>query len=460
MNKKNEGFKQFLEYIENKKLYCYGAGKIFKDFICSYPAVDVYAVIDRNNEINILQFDDKKVPVISIGKFISEYDDDSVLLITCLDYREVEEELNGYSQLDSLPCYVYCKMNTSYDDECKNISGKYQIIEFRLQDYNAGNKAPSDVATIAAKVGYKALSFVRGTLRNGKFQTQSEWNRIYGEIVDNSTIFIQLPMVDISGGIYKLIELRREKNIKIICIVHDIEILRRKITDEWVEQYNMLRMCADVWIVHNIKMKEMLVSKGFDESRIVCLGIFDYLIDDSFEIKQDAGIVVAGNLLKEKSEYIYKLNMLKNVKFNLFGANYSGNNYENISYFGTFLPDELIKNMQGKYGLVWDGDSLDTCSGLTGEYLKVNNPHKLSLYLAVGLPVIIWSEAAEAEFVVNENVGLTVSSLYELSDKLTSISDEEYAIMKGNAIKVGKRLRNGEYLTKALKCAEEILQNK
>jgi hypothetical protein len=33
------------------------------------------------------------------------------------------------------------------------------------------------------------------------------------------------------------------------------------------------------------------------------------------------------------------------------------------------LPEELIKNLQGRYGLVWDGDALDTCSGLTGEYL-------------------------------------------------------------------------------------------
>ena len=50
--------------------------------------------------------------------------------------------------------------------------------------------------------------------------------------------------------------------------------------------------------------------------------------------------------------------------------------------------------MEGSFGLVWDGISVETCAGVYGEYLKVNNPHKTSLYLASGIPVIIWKEAA------------------------------------------------------------------
>ncbi len=114
--------------------------------------------------------------------------------------------------------------------------------------------------------------------------------------------------------------------------------------------------------------------------------------------------------------------------------------------------------MTGKYGLVWVGDSIDTCKGCKGEYLKINNPHKLSLYLAVGLPVIIWDEVTEAEFVKRENVGLTVSSLYELPDKLAVISDSDYTVMKNNAARIGEKLRNGEYMTRALKTAEAKIQ--
>lgn len=448
----------FLKDINNNKVYCYGAGKVFGDCLNSHTDISVVAVIDKNIKSGYVEIRNQKIPVISIDTFLKETDN-AVLLITCFDYSEVEKELEAYPELDELPYYVYCQMNTEYHFDSVKSTGKYQITEFRMQDYNAGHKAPADVIAIAADNGYKILSIVRGTVRYGQKQTETEWIKACEEITDNAVVLVQFPIVDISGGIYRLNELKDKKHINIICVVHDIEILRRNVRDDYIEQYNMLQTLADIWIVHNTKMKEFLVSKGFPEDKIVSLEIFDYLIGDSPEVKKDSGVIVAGNLDIGKSEYIYHLSEIGDVKFNLFGANYSDNDhYDNISYFGTFLPDELIKNLQGKYGLVWDGNSLDTCSGLTGEYLKINNPHKLSLYLAIGLPVIIWDEAAEADFVLKEHVGITVKSLYELSDKLSKVSDCDYENMKHNAQIVGARLRNGEYMTKAIKKAEEKIQ--
>ena len=448
----------FLNEINNKNLFCYGAGKVFEDFLNSHPDIKIVAVIDKNYRNGCIEVGNQRIPVISVETFLEEADN-AILLITCFDYSEVEKELGSYTELEKLPFYVYCQMNAESHFDFASSSGKYQITEFRMQDYNAGHKAPSDVATIAADNGYKILSIVRGTVRYGQRQTEAEWIKVCEEIADNAVVLVQFPIVDISGGIYRLNELKDKKHINIICVVHDIEILRRNVRDDYIEQYNMLQTLADIWIVHNTKMKEFLVSKGFPEDKIVSLEIFDYLIGDSPEVKKDSGVIVAGNLDIGKSEYIYHLSEIGDVKFNLFGANYSDNDhYDNISYFGTFLPDELIKNLQGKYGLVWDGNSLDTCSGLTGEYLKINNPHKLSLYLAVGLPIIIWDEAAEADFVLKEHVGITVKSLYELSDKLSKVSDSDYDNMKHNAQIVGARLRNGEYMTKAIKKAEEKIQ--
>lgn len=61
-------------------------------------------------------------------------------------------------------------------------------------------------------------------------------------------------------------------------------------------------------------------------------------------------------------------------------------------WHGSFKPEESPEHLQG----VWDGDSVDTCAGNTGAYLRYNNPHKTSLYLACGMPVIVWKEAAIA----------------------------------------------------------------
>lgn len=446
----------FSKLIEDKRLYCYGAGLMFRDFLIACPEVNIHAVIDKNIVDRQVNINGRDINVINIDGFCDNCDE-AVLLITCLDYQEVEHELGMYQEFKDIDYYVYCEMNTVFDDNAA--SGKYQITEFRMQDFNAGQKAPSDIARIAAFNGYKAMQVVRGTVRNGKEQTAREWNKVCDEVKDYSTVIIQYPIVDASGRISRFLDLRNKKHIKIICVVHDIEIFRRKHTNENISQYNMLKNCADIWIVHNAQMKKLLVREGFIEERIICLNIFDYLIESSSEIRRDEGIIIAGNMDINKSPYIYKLNEIENVTFNLFGANYSATNkYDNICYFGAYLPEQLIANLQGKYGLVWDGDSLDTCSGLTGEYLKINNPHKLSLYLAVGLPVIIWEEAAEAEFVLKENVGFTVKSLYELPDKLASVSDADYEIMKRNAEIVGMRLRKGEYLTNAIRKAEMKIQ--
>ncbi len=37
----------FLEEIKNKRLYCYGAGNIFEDFLLLYDDVEVCYVIDK-----------------------------------------------------------------------------------------------------------------------------------------------------------------------------------------------------------------------------------------------------------------------------------------------------------------------------------------------------------------------------------------------------------------------------
>lgn len=71
-------------------------------------------------------------------------------------------------------------------------------------------------------------------------------------------------------------------------------------------------------------------------------------------------------------------------------------------------------------------------SGTFGQYLKLNNPHKTSLYLASGIPVIIWKEAALASFIVENNLGFAVDKLSEINEKLSQISDEQYKIMANN----------------------------
>ena len=133
---------------------------------------------------------------------------------------------------------------------------------------------------------------------------------------------------------------------------------------------------------------------------------------------------------------------------------YEDEGLDNIFYHGAFPADELPLKLNGKFGLVWDGYSADGCQGTFGQYLKLNNPHKTSLYLASGLPVIIWKEAALASFIVENNLGFAVDKLSEINEKLSQISDEQYKIMANNVKGISAKLRNGEYIKTALKCIE------
>ena len=87
---------------------------------------------------------------------------------------------------------------------------------------------------------------------------------------------------------------------------------------------------------------------------------------------------------------------------------------------------------------------------LCGEYLKYNNPHKVSLYIASEMPIIIWEKAALAKFVKDNNIGITVSSLYELPEVLSKVTKQEYQMYKYNLSRLSADVKNGKYLTEAL----------
>jgi len=84
------------------------------------------------------------------------------------------------------------------------------------------------------------------------------------------------------------------------------------------------------------------------------------------------------------------------------------------------------------FGLVWDGEEIETIAGTTGEYLRYNSPHKASLYIVSGLPLIVWKESAIYELVKQYNIGFGVSNLMEL--------DENFLRLQKMNTKHGRRI--------------------
>ena len=261
----------------------------------------------------------------------------------------------------------------------------------------------------------------------------------------------------------------KNRKVKSYLLIHDIESLRNKEIKSFSDfKYSILHFLqnktvlerVDGVIAHNDKMKSELEKMGINEGKIVSLEIFDYLIPQ-YEVKkthEKDTILLAGNFDIKKTKYARQLP--KSPNFSVYGINFEEKNPpQNVHYNGAFTPEELPYYLQGGFGLVWDGDSPYTCSGMFGEYLKMNNPHKASLYLASGFPIIVWRQSALANFVKKNNCGILVDSLFEIAERLDSISNEEYEELIKNSKKIGDNVRNGYYLKIALEKCERNCKN-
>lgn len=345
---------------------------------------------------------------------------------------------------------------------------KYYLKEEFLHDNNvknAGNKARNDVEEIVKREGYQALVLsVDNWYEMSTLKAQLHKSKAFGQALaqlkQGDELLIQFPMLHHSFFTTHHVKKAQKKGVKVHFIIHDLEALRYVNVENFPLKHKIrvqiqelgLLGAADGIIAHNPIMKSVLVNKGVAEDKIVSLGIFDYLIPNFQEksgLTKDQPIIVAGNLAQEKAGYLYSLP--EEPAYNLYGVGFDESRaLANETYFGSFLPDELPAALEGGFGLVWDGDSAETCSGVFGEYLRYNNSHKASLYLAAGFPVVVWEESALAHFVIDKQCGLVVSSLSDLKENLDTLSEEQYKEMLENAKQIGSKLRQGQYLRTAL----------
>ena len=349
---------------------------------------------------------------------------------------------------------------------------KFQIIEITEQFNHAGTKATADIARIADRLGFERVCIKMDTTQEsflGKVRRQvgylRDWSKAEKRITKDSVILLQHPFHYPQLSRVRTLRALKEKQIKVISVVHDVEQLRAFRFNEYYKyEFEVMLEISDVIIVHNDRMRQWFIERGVDTRKLISLKIFDYLQnnDSAKNVKFERSITIAGNLDTHKCGYIKELDLLKNVTVHLYGPNFNEElrNAGNIEYHGSYPVDEIPKKLNRGFGLVWDGESIEGCKGFSGQYLRYNNPHKLSLYLSSGLPVVIWQEAAEAKYVEDNGVGIVVNNLLELNEKLSILSEIEYRKLTKNVDKIKTFLCNGFYANDAISNALKIVENK
>ncbi len=347
------------------------------------------------------------------------------------------------------------------------MSGVVLIDTVNEKENGSWHKVKKDVTLVCTDLGFRSIAwhnqkhfvFLRipdallGIGKMRKMMGDKEW------------LILQYPhhpwIVDMYINAFSRI--KKQRKCKLIILIHDVCYLRK--TRYPVSQIKDMRKYevsvfnqADAVIVHNDSMRNALIDAGVT-APMYTLGFFDYCckmdIKNSCYEGGDTTVVYAGALNKDKCGFIYDCPELSNTTINLYGTS-PDDVKPYFIYKGSFQPEELVSLLEGHYGLIWDGPSAKSCKGNYGEYLRYNSPHKFSLYLAAGLPVVAWRESAIAPIIISEGIGVLITSLEELN-YLPNPNTEEYRKMVKNVSLIQKRIRSGDMLNSVIK--QILLEN-
>lgn len=333
---------------------------------------------------------------------------------------------------------------------CKYISHNYPHLN------SAGNKAKSDMELIMESEGFENIGLSRSFVSNkiGHFVLNlAGIIKASMSLKKGDILILQYPLKKYFSFICKR---AHKRGAKTVALIHDLGAYRRKALSP-EKEFERLRN-ADYIIATNPVMAEKLRESGIDRP-MGSLGIWDYLTPTKpgphTYNPENVRIAYAGGISRRKNSFIWSWGrVIQNYKVDIYGSGLKDEleleNSDAFGNYGFFRPEEFIKFVHSDFGLVWDGDSLESCEGDFGSYLRINTPHKTSMYIRAGLPVIVWSKSAMAGFVKENGIGLCIDRLEDINNIATSVTREEYDRMRSNVAKVAYDLARGAYFKRAV----------
>lgn len=319
------------------------------------------------------------------------------------------------------------------------------------ESFNASNKAREDINKTFEKNGYHVVNVGVDYSLSKVGRYMKRCFKVIKEIMVNKKnheeLYIQYPTY-LNNHFNRLI-LWLLQIAHPIYLVHDINSLRRncQVSKDEVKILNY----ASKLIVHTDSMKNHLLKSGVTVP-MTPLWLFDYYSSENKTVNtkhMDKNIIAfAGNL--NKSKFLKSIpEIFTPCKIYVYGVQPDFDLPSCIIYKGRFKPDE-IHNVEGGWGLVWDGDSIATCEGNMGNYLKYNSSHKNSLYLACGKPLIVWKHSSLSDFVLENKIGMAVESISEIPHIISKMSDYKYYEYVKHVQSFQSKILNGEFLKNVL----------
>jgi mannosyltransferase OCH1-like enzyme len=147
----NCNISDFSKRIENKRLVCFGAGRVFESFLKNYRDFNfenkIEFIIDNNENLagTFKNFNGKNMPIISFSQFISSIPDNIAVLITnIVAFDEMLSQLDDEPVLNGVECYISSIFGFYYNAEAFEFTkGEYPKIPKKIHYcWFGGNPIP------------------------------------------------------------------------------------------------------------------------------------------------------------------------------------------------------------------------------------------------------------------------------------------------------------------------------
>jgi len=221
----------------------------------------------------------------------------------------------------------------------------------------------------------------------------------------------------------------KDLRVKLVVFIHDVVPLMFRDNAYLMPVYMDMFNQADVIIAPSQQMVDRLRKEGLTVKKVLIQEFWDHPHNLSLNqpgFKKE--IFFAGSLTRfpELQNWVYETPLVIE---------------------GWKRNEELLMELsKGGFGLVWNTQYND---GENVDYYEMNISHKLSTYLAAGIPVIVPNTLSNSHLIEERGLGFAVNSLEEANQLVQNMDPKTYQEISNRAQGFAFLLKEG-YITKKL----------
>ena len=314
------------------------------------------------------------------------------------------------------------------------------ITKVQDNDY-VSNRASGIIANQMAadsieSVGFRKLHYPRmysAKLREVGKETRWEYlEGLLSCVLPGDTVIVQYPLWtnNTEFELEFINYLKTVRHAKIVAMVWDIvSWLQDNRNRDYTKDASLWMLNKyDLVIVANPKMGKRLREEGGVATPMIPMHLTDFLYNGPLapkQYKKELYYVATGidpAMIEE---------VPSNLRINFIGPSQQVKAVpEHIRLLGPMNSNDIPSKLDGGFGLLYYPQK----GGYKGmhRYGEYNNPMKLSLYLASGLPVVCLSNTAHAKWIKKQGVGVVIDNLGEVEQAIGRLSEDEYYKMIDN----------------------------